>query len=855
MKYIKEGLALFFIVILTSLPSQAHEWSYTYGGTHGDVSGNQIQQTTDEGYILTGSTSSFGAGAFDYWILKLNADGSIVWQKTYGGSVGEGANDIQQTADGGYIVAGYTYSFGAGEQDCWILKLNADGTIVWQKTYGGSGNDGARDIQQTADGGYIVVGKTTSFGAGSNDLWILKLNADGTIVWQKTYGGSGGEDARDIQQTADGGYIVVGGTLSFGAGSSDCWILKLNADGTIAWQKTYGGSSGDNLDSIQQTSDDGYIAAGTTLSFGEGEQDCWILKLNADGSVAWQKTYGGSGGENVRDIQQTADGGYIVAAYSYSFGAGGRDYWIVKLNADGSVAWQKTYGGSGDDYVDSIQQISDLSYIVSGYTTSFGGSDSGDNRDLWVLKLNDEGEIPNCDAMGSSEAVINNTSAVVGNTSVNPINTFASPLVTTVVPQNTSAERSLICRSWRSITVNSLNDPGDGICDVSECTLREAIDDANPGNQILFDVTGTIPLDGSSLVIDKDLTITGPWPENLSISGNYLSRVLYIEANVEVEISDVTITQGDDNQGSGIFNRGDLILRNCEISGCGTSNSGDGVGIYNDGLGRLYIDSCLITNNFTEYSYGAGIYNAGEITITSSQISDNFVGEVEEGGVGIYNAFGGNMEVHLTNITDNLCGAWCSGGGIYNAGDVIITSSDISFNDVSIYEGGGIYNSGTMTIEDSTIRNNRSCDWWGGGIYNSGQLILTESIIEGNIADSIEVGLGGGIGNRGEMTIINSTIRNNEADGWYDGFGGGVSNSGDLTIIYSTIYNNTAHTEGGGVFNEGRLALKGTWFSGNIPDDCVGCAENNSESAHANSPGKKDPMTKKQRKFFKANKQ
>ncbi|MDI6733382.1 MAG: hypothetical protein QME16_05630, partial [Planctomycetota bacterium] len=164
--------------------------------------------------------------------LKLTSTGSIDWQKTYGGTGSDSAQSIQQTSDGGYIVAGVTQSFGTGSADFWVLKLTSTGSIDWQKTYGGTGYDRANSIQQTADGGYVVAGNTTSFGAGSNDFWVLKLNNDGTVAWQKTYGGTGGETANSIRQTADGGYIVAGNTPSFGAGSADFWVLKLNPDGT-----------------------------------------------------------------------------------------------------------------------------------------------------------------------------------------------------------------------------------------------------------------------------------------------------------------------------------------------------------------------------------------------------------------------------------------------------------------------------------------------------------------------------------------------------------------------------------------------------------------------------------------------
>jgi uncharacterized delta-60 repeat protein len=189
-------------------------------------------------------------------------------------------------------VAGWTFSFGAGGRDFWVLKLNSDGIVAWQKTYGGADWDEACSIQRTSDGGYIVAGRTYSFGAGNYDFWVLKLNSDGTVSYQKTYGGANWDWANSIYQTSDGGYIVAGGTQSFGAGGEDSWVLKLNSDGTVSWQKTYGGSSADRAYSIQQTSDGGYIVAGFTASFGAGSGDFWVLKLNSDGTIPFNPASG-----------------------------------------------------------------------------------------------------------------------------------------------------------------------------------------------------------------------------------------------------------------------------------------------------------------------------------------------------------------------------------------------------------------------------------------------------------------------------------------------------------------------------------------------------------------------------------
>jgi hypothetical protein len=349
----------------------------------------------------------------------------IEWQKIFGGSKNDYATSIQQTNDNGYIVAGYSESkdgnviSNKGGRDYWILKLSVLGAMEWQKTYGGSGNDEATSIQQTNDGGYIVVGYSSSSDGdvignkGSSDYWVVKLSKIGAIEWQKTFGGNGDDIALSVRQTNDGGYIVVGwsdskiGDMSPNKGNADYWIVKLSSKGVMEWEKICGGSSNDYAASIQQTKDGGYIIAGYTysadgnISVNKGFYDSWIVKLSGQGAIEWQKTYGGSDNDYAASIQQTQDGGYIVAGWSDSKGGdvignkGSDDYWILKLNPTGTIEWQKTYGGSSTDRAKSIQQTYDGGYIIAGYTYSIDKDISGNNggNDFWILKLSAKGII------------------------------------------------------------------------------------------------------------------------------------------------------------------------------------------------------------------------------------------------------------------------------------------------------------------------------------------------------------------------------------------------------------------------------------------------------------------------------
>jgi hypothetical protein len=361
----------------------------TFGGEGGDWA-RSVQQTSDGGYILAGQTGSFGAGSYDAWLIKTDANGNKVWDKTFGGSSYDEANAVQQTSDGGYILAGETYSFGTGSYDAWLIKTDANGNKAWDKTFGGSSSDGASSVQQTSDGGYILAGSTNSYGAGYDDAWLIKTDANGNKVWDKTFGGSSGDYAYAVQQTSDGGYILAGYTNSYGAGYIDAWLIKTDANGNKVWDKTFGGSLEDGAYAVQQTSDGGYILAGYTRSFGVGVWDAWLIKTDANGNKVWDKPFGGRDIDCAYAVQQTSDGGHILAGYTLSFGAGHADAWLIKTDANGNKVWDKTFGGSSSDGAWSVQQTSDDGYILAGETSSFGDV----NGDAWLIKTDAFGNAP-----------------------------------------------------------------------------------------------------------------------------------------------------------------------------------------------------------------------------------------------------------------------------------------------------------------------------------------------------------------------------------------------------------------------------------------------------------------------------
>jgi hypothetical protein len=359
-------------------------WSKTYGGTNADYA-SSVVQTNDGGYAIAGYTSSYGSGKKDFFLVKTRADGTLEWNKTYGGTNDDYANSLVQTNDGGYALLGFTNSFGAGNGDFWLVKTNSAGTMLWNKTYGGTNSDYAYSLVQTADGGYALAGSTYSYGAGSPNGWLVKTDSAGNKQWNKTYGGASYDEARSLVQTGDGGYALAGDTNSFGGGY-DFWLVKTDSDGLSQWNKTYGGKNSDSAWTVVQTDDGGYALAGSTSSYGAGSNDFWLVKTDWAGNAQWNKTYGGTNSDLGTSLVQTADGGYALAGSTYSFGAGYFDFWLVRTDAGGTLLWNRTCGGANFDLGPSLVQTADGGYALAGSTSSYGSG----NYDAWLIKINPE---------------------------------------------------------------------------------------------------------------------------------------------------------------------------------------------------------------------------------------------------------------------------------------------------------------------------------------------------------------------------------------------------------------------------------------------------------------------------------
>ncbi len=417
-----------FLLWSLGLSPQIIDWEENYGGSGSDEA-NSFQQTDNGGYVVAGVTNSNdgdvsgNADYYDYWVLKLDSSRTIQWESNYGGSDVDEVHSIKQSDDGGYILAGESYSSGGdvggnhGGNDYWIVKLDDSGNIQWEENYGGSGQDNPHSVQETSDGGYIVAGQSDSADgdvSGNNgkiDYWVVKLDSSGTIEWERNYGGTAPDVAKSIKQTADGSYIVAGssfsddGDVSSNKGSFDYWILKLDSLGNIEWEKNYGGSSYDWAESICLTKDGGYIVGGYSqspdgdVSGNNGLYDYWLVKLDPSGTIDWQRNYGGSEIDEAKSVHQTDNGGYIVAGISKSADGevsgnnGEEDYWVMKLDDSGNIEWEGNYGGSYSDEARSVHQTEDGRYIVAGESESSDGDISVNNGiyDYWIVKLDTSG--------------------------------------------------------------------------------------------------------------------------------------------------------------------------------------------------------------------------------------------------------------------------------------------------------------------------------------------------------------------------------------------------------------------------------------------------------------------------------
>ncbi|MCX2682066.1 T9SS type A sorting domain-containing protein [Galbibacter sp. EGI 63066] len=708
----KTALGLHCLLILlfagNGLMGQTIDWEQTHGGSAGDYA-HSISPTGDGGYILAGFTlsddgdiTSGNQGANDVWVVKLNSNGTIAWEQTYGGSGADYVHSISPTGDGGYILAGFTSSNNGditsgnqGSLDVWVVKLESNGSLAWEQTYGGSAGDEAYSISPTGDGGYILAGSTssndgdiTSGNQGSADVWVVKLDSNGTIAWEQTYGGSAGDYAQSISLTGDGGYILAGRTFSNNGditsgnqGSADVWVVKLDSDGTIAWEQTYGGSADDYAYSISPTDDGGYILVGRTrsnngdiTSGNQGSLDVWVVKLESNGSLAWEQTYGGSAGDEAYSISPTGDGGYILAGFTSSNNGditsgnqGSLDVWVVKLDSDGSLAWEQTYGGSAQDYARSISPTGNGSYILAGYTTSNNGDITSGNQgfdDVWVIKLKLT-IVPDANNILYVNQEVNQTATgyqPTGNSWENALPELRDALSWAATDWDATTDGTL--QIW---VAKGKYTP------TADATDRDATFQLVNGVELYGGFAGNEPA-------TYELTL-----RDFATNTSILSGDIDTDDATDIITAPNTQIQGDNSY--------------TVVNGSGTDNTAllDGFTIT-----AGYAQTCNTTVN-TPGCSGAGVYNnQGSPTLSNTFISGNRAAIY---GGGMYNT--SNSSPSLINVEISNNAADQNGGGLYNQGSSpSLTNVSISGNTAS-NNGSEWYNaSGTPVIRNSIIFGN-----------------------------------------------------------------------------------------------------------------------------------------------------
>ncbi len=386
---------VFFVLVLAGAAfPQTILWNHTYGGDAYDEA-DAVQMTTDGGFIAAGYTQSFGLGRFgNAYLIKTNADGDTIWTRMFGSDGMDVFADLIATPDSGYIAVGLTDTPNDFE-NIYVVKVDNNGSTVFEKNFGGPQKDVGLSIAPASDGGFVITGGTKSVSLGEEDLFLFKIDAAGDSLWFKSYGTAGNDPGYGINSTPDGGFIVSG-LYNW----SDAWLLKTDADGDTVWTKTFGGADYDEANFPIQTADHGYIFCGSTGSMGAGDLDAYVVKTDSAGNLIWQKTYGGSGYDEGRKIVSKPGGGYMILANTDSQISGEFNYFIVSANENGDTVWTKKIGTTGgEDRAYDILNISQSEYIIAGST--FDAVNLGEaaltivNDDLAPVAVKEENRVSN----------------------------------------------------------------------------------------------------------------------------------------------------------------------------------------------------------------------------------------------------------------------------------------------------------------------------------------------------------------------------------------------------------------------------------------------------------------------------
>lgn len=361
-------------------PGPDTAWGQVIGGAGYDT-GQAVAQVSDGGSIVVGYTDSFTGGAVRIYIIRLDGDGDTLWTDTHGSNDVQGFG-IAATIDGNYVIAGFSQTAGGGDALC--VKINDDGGVLWQNTYGGSGSDIAFAVEATADGGAILTGWTVVDSVSGKDVYVIRIDASGDTLWTRGYGGSGDDFGTAICQVDDGGFLVTGWTDSYGAGSDDVYLLRIDAHGDTLWTRAYGDKNQDYGEGVIQAANGNFILTGVTQAASEAMSRIFLLEVSANGDTVWLQTYGEGFGY---DVAQTSDGGYILAGSHFN-DFPNRNAYLLRTDANGVVIWEKSHGDDANDSWFGVMQAPDGGFLMVGETESFGAG----SRDVYIVKTVAESE-------------------------------------------------------------------------------------------------------------------------------------------------------------------------------------------------------------------------------------------------------------------------------------------------------------------------------------------------------------------------------------------------------------------------------------------------------------------------------
>lgn len=342
-------------------------WSRTYEGSGWDEC-RSVVQTAGDGYLLAGYTLGPEELQEQFWLVRTDDQGDSLWSRTFGGSGMDMCSSVLQTSDGGCLLAGWSSTYGAGEQDFLLIRTDENGGELRVRSYGGASQERCYALQRTWQGEYLLAGYTASFGSGMSDFWLVCVNENGDSLWSRTYGGSSNEECQAVMQTSDGGFALAGHTWSPGTEDWDFLLVRTDENGDSLWSRTYGGSGYDQCFAAQETAGGGFVLAGYTESFGAGGEDVWLVKTDADGDSVWSLTLGGASDERCYSLLQTPDRGFVLAGWTESFGLYRADLWLVKVSENGDSLWSRTFSGRCWDDCMAVRQTSDGGFILAGST-------------------------------------------------------------------------------------------------------------------------------------------------------------------------------------------------------------------------------------------------------------------------------------------------------------------------------------------------------------------------------------------------------------------------------------------------------------------------------------------------------